>query len=102
MTAAAHNESRGTPVCGVSLTAVVLENGGAVILEEEKGCPRMEEQLSSKRKEGYQYFGVQSQFFPSSAFRLMNFAWSLSCCFLRGASSPNSSTSLLTIRRTGR
>ena len=59
--------------------------------------------LSSKKEEGYQFFGVQVQSVTLlSAFRLMSFVWSLSCCFLRGASFPNSSTSLLTNRRTGK
>ena len=81
MTVGSHNESRDTPVSGVSLCLW----------------------LSSKKEEGYQYFGVQVQLVTFlSAFRLMSNVSSLSCCFLRGASSPNSSTSLLTIRRTGR
>lgn len=102
MTAAAHNESRGAPVCGASLPAVVLEKEEWLSLKRKKVILKWRSVIL-ERKEDYQYFGVQSHFFTFlSAFRLMSSVWSLSCCFLRGASSPNSSTSLLTNRRTGR
>lgn len=44
MKAGTYKGSRDAPVCGVSLSAVVLEKGGAVILEKEGGlsvlrCP---------------------------------------------------------------